>query len=121
VARSHSAGHVVALAFDSDFAPEVGKRFSFRGEPRPHWNGIIEGEVLSVDPERALSYTWRADRPNQSALSTVVFWTLTPHEQGGVTVRVEQAGFRSDDEMDGPRQGWDRLLARLAENVGAAS
>jgi uncharacterized protein YndB with AHSA1/START domain len=34
----------------NDFKPVVGHRFKFRATPVPGWNGIIESEVLVVQP-----------------------------------------------------------------------
>ena len=33
----------------NDFAPEMGRRFQFRTEPKPGWNGIVDGQVMIVD------------------------------------------------------------------------
>src|SRR5271170_3794647 len=72
----------------NDFQPVVGHRFRFRSEPNPHWDGIVECEVLVVEPNQRLSYRW-----GSLGLETVVTWTLTPVE-GGVLLRMEQSGFR---------------------------
>ena len=37
----------------NDFKPVVGHRFQFRAKPAPNWSGIIESEVLLVEPPRA--------------------------------------------------------------------
>ena len=38
----------------NDFAPRVGHRFNLRGD----WGGVLDCEVLVVEPNRELSYTW---------------------------------------------------------------
>jgi len=38
----------------TDFAPSVGHRFTLRGE----WGGVLDGEVLVVEPHRTLAYSW---------------------------------------------------------------
>ena len=38
----------------NDFKPAVGHRFNLRGE----WGGVLDCEVLAVEPNRTLSYTW---------------------------------------------------------------
>lgn len=43
---------------DNDFQPVVGHKFTFRATPRPNWNGVIECEVLAVEPSTKLSYSW---------------------------------------------------------------
>src|SRR6185437_8520196 len=42
---------------DNDFQPVVGRKFNFRATPMPQWNGVIDGEVLVVEPNRKLSYS----------------------------------------------------------------
>jgi uncharacterized protein YndB with AHSA1/START domain len=100
----------------NDFQPVVGHRFSFRAEPNPHWNGIIECQVLTVEPNQRLSYSW-----GSLGLESTVTFTLTPVE-GGVLLRMEQSGFRPDQEQayQGAKYGWKRFidnLERLMEKV----
>jgi len=98
----------------NDFQPVVGHRFQFRAAPVPHWNGIIDGEVLVVDPKSRLSYGW-----GSMGLETVVAWTLTPTE-GGTRVRMEQSGFPSEEGANykGARYGWNHHLNNLERVVG---
>jgi uncharacterized protein YndB with AHSA1/START domain len=100
----------------NDFQPVVGHRFTFRATPMPHWNGVVDCEVLVVEPNERLSYSWNA----AGGLRTVVTWTLTA-VKGGTQVRMEQSGFRPQDEANyqGARHGWQRLIAGL-ERVAAA-
>lgn len=100
----------------NDFQPVVGHRFSFRAEPNPHWNGIVECQVLAVEPNQRLSYTW-----GSLGLESTVTFTLTPVE-GGVLLRMEQTGFRPDQEQayQGAKYGWKRFidgLERVVENL----
>src|SRR5882762_1423958 len=67
----------------NDFQPRVGHRFNFRAEPMPHWNGVTDCEVLTVEPKERLSYSWNASGEEAAnGLKTVVTWTLTPAEGG---------------------------------------
>jgi hypothetical protein len=43
---------------NNDFEPVVGRKFQFRAEPMPNWNGVVDCEVLIVDPFQRLSYNW---------------------------------------------------------------
>jgi uncharacterized protein YndB with AHSA1/START domain len=98
----------------NDFQPVVGHRFTFRSEPNPHWNGIVECEVLIVEPNQRLAYSWGA-----LGLGSVVTWTLTS-VQGGVLLRMEQSGFGADQEQNyqGAKYGWKRFLDGLELVVG---
>jgi uncharacterized protein YndB with AHSA1/START domain len=104
----------------NDFQPVVGHRFNFRATPMPHWNGVVDCQVLAVEPNQRLSYSWSASGEEAVAgLKTVVTWTLTPTE-GGVLVRMEQSGFRPEDEANyqGANYGWQRYIGGL-ERVAA--
>lgn len=66
-----------------------------------------------------LSYTWDSSGDEAGRLNTVVSWTLTPTE-GGTLVRMEQSGFRPDNEefYRGASYGWQEMVAGL-ERVAA--
>jgi uncharacterized protein YndB with AHSA1/START domain len=100
----------------NDFKPVVGHRFNFRGDPNPHWNGVTDCEVLVVEPDRRLSYSWNASGQEAAAgIRTVVTWTLTP-AKGGTHLRMEQSGFRhgNDDRFyQGANYGWQKFFADL--------
>jgi len=103
-----------------DFQPVVGHAFNFRATPMPHWNGVVDCQVLVVEPNQRLAYSWNASGDEAAGgLKTVVTWTLTP-TKGGVLVRMEQSGFRPDDEANyqGANHGWQRYIAGL-ERVAA--
>jgi uncharacterized protein YndB with AHSA1/START domain len=98
----------------NDFEPEVGRRFQFRSEPVPQWDGVIDCEVLIVEPLKQLSYSW-----GTMGMGSVVLWTLTPAE-GGTHVRVEQSGFGPDQERNyqGAKYGWQRFFDGLERVLG---
>jgi uncharacterized protein YndB with AHSA1/START domain len=95
----------------NDFMPNVGHRFKLRGE----WGGVLDCEVLVVEPNRKLAYTWNFDDPT-NGLESVVTWTLTPRGQG-THLRMEQSGFRPDrpQNYQGARFGWQKFLASLEQ------
>jgi uncharacterized protein YndB with AHSA1/START domain len=99
---------------DNDFQPVVGHKFNFRAPPMPQWNGIIDSEVVVVEPNRKLSYTW-----GSMGLESVVVWTLVP-TKGGTLVRMEQSGFRPDQEANyqGANYGWQKFIGALERVVG---
>src|SRR5271155_2105265 len=91
---------------DNDLQPVVGHRFNFRFPPMPNWNGVIDCEVLVGEPDKKLSYSW-----NALGLESVVVWTLVA-TNGGTLVRVEQSGFRPDQEAayKGANYGWQKVI-----------
>src|SRR4051812_32981504 len=70
----------------NDFAPVVGHRFQFRAKPQPGWNGIVDCEVLKVDPPRELAYAWRSDK-----LDTLLTMRLAP-VAGGTQLTLDHTG-----------------------------
>jgi uncharacterized protein YndB with AHSA1/START domain len=94
---------------DNDFQPVVGHRFNFRSTPMPNWNGVIDCEVLAIEPNKTLSYSW-----DSKGLESVVVWTLTA-SGGGTLVRMEQSGFRPDQEAayQGANYGWQKFIGAL--------
>ncbi|MBW8746404.1 MAG: SRPBCC domain-containing protein [Acidobacteria bacterium] len=93
----------------NDFAPTVGHKFQFRSEPMPQWDGVIDCEVLVVDPLKQLSYSW-----NALGLESVVLFTLAP-TPGGTHLRMEHSGFRPDQQtaFQGANYGWQKFLGGL--------
>jgi uncharacterized protein YndB with AHSA1/START domain len=101
----------------NDFELKVGHKFKLRGE----WGGVLDCEVLDIDPERSLSYAWDHDNDNPLfALRSVVTYTLTPTTTG-THLRVEQTGFRPEQKQayGGAHAGWKAFLAKLEEVTGA--
>lgn len=88
------------------FAPTVGTRFILRARgPQRGWRGFVECEVLAVQVERCLKYSWVGD-PGQPPL-TVTF-TLEDHD-AGTRLTLLHEGFAGVG-------GW--LLARLVMGPG---
>jgi uncharacterized protein YndB with AHSA1/START domain len=98
---------------DNDFQPVVGHKFNFRSPPMPQWDGIIASEVLVIEPHKKLSYSW-----GSMGLESVVVWTLVP-TKGGTLVRMEQSGFRPDQEANyqGANYGWQKFMGALERVV----
>jgi uncharacterized protein YndB with AHSA1/START domain len=99
---------------ENDFAPTVGHKFNLRMPPVQGWNGVIDGEVLAVQPLRLLSYTWAS-----MGLPTTVTFTLAPTPTG-THLRMEQSGFPSTDSASykGATYGWNSFLGKLEQVVG---
>jgi uncharacterized protein YndB with AHSA1/START domain len=98
----------------NDFQPVVGHRFTFRSTPVPGWNGIIDCEVLVVEPHSRLAYSW-----GTMGMENGVIWTLTP-TAGGTHLRMEQSGFGPDQEANykGASYGWQKFIGNLERVVG---
>jgi uncharacterized protein YndB with AHSA1/START domain len=97
----------------NDFEPVVGRRFNLRGD----WGGVLDCEVLAVEPQRELSYTWNfAHEDAAYNLQSVVTFTLTPTATG-TRLRMEQSGFRPGQKQayGGARAGWQQFFGKLEQ------
>jgi uncharacterized protein YndB with AHSA1/START domain len=97
----------------NDFKPVVGHRFNLTGE----WGGVMDCEVLEVEPNRTLSYTWNFSHEDAAYdMKSVVVFTLTPTSTG-THLRMEQSGFRPDQKQafGGAHAGWKQFFAKLEE------
>ena len=110
--RALTQPHLIAeWLMKNDFAPVVDHRFSLRMDPQPNWNGVVDCQVLVVEPNKTLSYTWGA-----LGMASVVTWTLTP-TSSGTRLRMEQSGFRPDQQQNyqGAKYGWQKFFANLEQ------
>jgi uncharacterized protein YndB with AHSA1/START domain len=100
----------------NDFEPKVGHRFSLRTNPVGGWNGLIDCEVLAVEPPKRLSYIWAS-----MGLESVVTFTVTP-TPAGARLRMEQSGFPVDavQNIRGAEYGWNSFLGKLEQVVARA-
>ena len=90
----------------NDFKPVVGHSFNLRAD----W-GAVDCQVLAVESNKTLSYTWAA-----MGLESVVTWTLTPTSTG-THLCMEQVGFRLDQQQayQGANFGWQKFFAALEQ------
>jgi uncharacterized protein YndB with AHSA1/START domain len=110
--RALTQPHLMAeWLMQNDFIPAVGHRFQLRGE----WGGVLDCEVLVIEPEKSLSYTWNHAHADAAYnLESVVTFTLTAAD-GGTHLKVEQVGFRPEQTQafGGARAGWGQFLGKL--------
>jgi uncharacterized protein YndB with AHSA1/START domain len=95
----------------NDFKPVAGHRFNLRKDPQPNVSVVVDCQILEVEPNKTLSYTWAA-----FGLESVVTFTLTPTSTG-THLRMEQSGFRPDQQQayQGAKAGWRRFVAALEQ------
>jgi uncharacterized protein YndB with AHSA1/START domain len=100
----------------NDFEPVVGHNFKLNGE----WGGVLDCEVLAVEQDRTLAYTWNFRHEDAAYdLRSVVTFTLAPTNTG-TRLRMEQKGFRPDQKQayGGAKHGWQQFLANLEQVLG---
>ena len=99
---------------DNDLQPVVGHKFSFRATPVGTWSGVIESQVLVVEPNQKLSYSW-----GTLGVDTAVTWTLAATKTGTL-LRMEQSGFgpEQDANYKGAKYGWTKFIGNMERVVG---
>jgi len=96
----------------NNFEAKVGAKFQFHTQPVAGWDGTVQCEVLALEPQRRLAYSWRggsdAIQGYGHRLDTTVTWTLAATPNGGTHVRMEHAGFTADDTFayENMGNGW---------------
>jgi len=110
--RALTQPHLIAeWLMQSDFKPDVGHSFRFSAD----WGGV-DCEVKAVEPHKTLSYSWDA-----FGLESIVTWTLTPTDTG-TRLRMEQAGFRPDQEeaFQGASYAWPAYFTAMEKVLSQA-
>jgi uncharacterized protein YndB with AHSA1/START domain len=104
----------------TDMPAEPGKAFTFRAEPMPYWDGIVHSEILELEPQKRLRYTWKGG-PGTTVLDTVVTWSLFP-TAGGTRLELEHSGFKPEhgQAYGGAKMGWERNVGKGMAAVLAA-
>ena len=92
---------------------ESGAAFTFKTQPYPGWDGIVNCRFLEIEPHRKLSYTWVV---GDMVLDTVVTFTLTP-TASGTRLSLVQSGFKPDQKQNfgGARYGWKMMGGKLVD------
>jgi uncharacterized protein YndB with AHSA1/START domain len=110
--RALTQPHLIAeWLMKNDFVPEVGHRFNLSGE----WGGVLDCEVLAIEPGRTLSYRWdHAHDDPAFDLRSVVTFTLEPVARG-TRLTMEQEGFRPEQKQasGGAKFGWQNFFGKL--------
>jgi len=88
---------------------EPGAAFTFKTQPYPGWDGIVNCRILEIEAHRKLSYTWVV-----GDMDTVVTFTLTP-TASGTRLSLVHAGFEPEQNFGGARYGWKMMGGKLVD------
>jgi uncharacterized protein YndB with AHSA1/START domain len=94
-----------------DLKYEPGAAFTFKAQPQPGWDGIVNCRLLEIEAQRRLSYTCVV-----GDMDTVVTFTLTP-TASGTRLSLVHSGFRPDQKQNlgGARYGWKMMGGKLVD------
>jgi uncharacterized protein YndB with AHSA1/START domain len=88
--------------------------FTFKTQPYPGWDGIVNCRMLEIEPKKKLRYTWTVP-----FLDTVVTFALAP-TASGTRLSIVQSGFKPEQkrESGGARYGWKMMGEKLVALLG---
>jgi uncharacterized protein YndB with AHSA1/START domain len=82
-------------------------------------HGTAPGVIVEVSPPTRFAYRWGSeDRPLEPGQSTLVEWTLAPHDEGGTTLTVVESGFSTlyngREQIEDNTGGWAEQFQNIA-------
>jgi uncharacterized protein YndB with AHSA1/START domain len=88
-----------------------GAAFTCQAPPQPGWDGTVSCQLVEIETQKKLSYTWRVGE-----IDTVVTFTLAP-TPSGTRLSLVQSGFRPDQKQNlgGARYGWKMMTGKLLD------
>jgi uncharacterized protein YndB with AHSA1/START domain len=100
-----------------DLRLEPGAEFTFKTQPYPGWDGVVNCRLVEIETHRKLSYAWTVP-----FLDTVVTFTLTPTATG-TRLSLVQSGFKPEQKQSfgGARYGWRQMGGKLVELLARVS
>ena len=111
----------------NDFQPILGRRFTFQTRPMGDWDGVVDCQVLELEPPRRLVYSWKGGAQSNdqygSRLDSLVTWTLVPEPGDATRLKLLHAGFRSPGNDFAYRimgEGWGRIMDAVARIAAEA-
>jgi uncharacterized protein YndB with AHSA1/START domain len=99
---------------ENDIKPRLGHYFTFRMSPQKGWNGVTHCEIIAVEPQKYIAYTYRGEATGEKALAcagihsnsagkmtkgiftrldTVLSFKLEP-TCGGTILSMEHSGYK---------------------------
>ena len=73
---------------------------------------VVEGQVLQIEPDKKLVYTWKPvddpDFPN-----SIVDWTIEPINSNNTKITLIHSGLQGCKTFDLLEAGWDFFLNKL--------
>lgn len=99
---------------ENDIEPKLYHYFTFRMAPQKGWDGITYCQVIAIEPNRHIAYTYRGEATGEKSLAcagihsetadkltkgiftlldTVLSFTLEP-TCGGTILSIEHSGYR---------------------------
>lgn len=94
-----------------------GAAFTFRTQPMPGWDGVVNCRLLEAVEHERLSYAWVV-----GDMDTVVTFTLEPTATG-TRLWLVHSGFKPEQKQNfgGARYGWRLMGGKLVDLLARIS
>ena len=88
-----------------------GTEFTYKTQPYPGWDGIVNCRMLEIQERQKISWAWVVGE-----IDTILTITLTPTDKG-THLEIVQSGFRTDQKQasGGARYGWKKMTGQLTD------
>ena len=103
------------------FAPSLGNRFTFQTTPAGAWDGSIQCQIVELQEDRRLSYTWESgDEGNVgygSRLNSLLTWHLEP-TANGTRLGLTHSGFvlpKNEATHQALSGGWEKVIKSVGD------
>lgn len=102
----------------NNFQPILGHKFQFTFDAKEgsKYVGVVNCEVLEIQPFSKLSYTWDGSTTDGRVFNSEVEWTLIPKENG-TELQLSHDGFTVLEDILNHSGGWDNCVKRMDESI----
>ena len=103
----------------TDFQPILGFkfRFTFTAKKESKYEGIVNCEILEINPFTKLSYSWNGNTNDKSRnYNSKVIWTLISKDNG-TELQLQQNGFTVLEDILAHTSGWNSCVTRFEELI----
>jgi uncharacterized protein YndB with AHSA1/START domain len=105
----------------TNFEPVLGQKFqfTFAAKPGSKYAGVVNCEVLEIEPFSKLSYSWDGQLQDKSRhYNSIVMWTLIP-KNNGTELQLEHNGFAVLEDILNHTGGWKSCVQKLENHINA--
>lgn len=94
-----------------DFCPQIGHRFTIRGNATGSWRGWTQCRVLALEPFKRMEWQWESTDIEEP---TRVSFELESVD-GGTRLTLRHSGLSTNADIESLTQGWPEKLRQLGE------
>jgi uncharacterized protein YndB with AHSA1/START domain len=103
----------------NNFKPEKGHTFQFTFTPKNDstYEGVVNCEVLELNPFTKLSYSWNGMTKDKTrSFTSIVAWTLVP-KNNGTELQLQHNGFRMLEDILTHTSGWNSCINKMEKLI----